>query len=106
MSGLAIKMQVGLGSQILSTKQVHENKQPSVEVHSVVWPPSERCVCVNYGTLGNTEIILCVMQRCMRLFVRENMKYEKLLSYLICCKLGDVAIANVESDVACRRPGR
>ena len=27
-----------------STKQVCENKQSSVEVHSVVWPPSERDV--------------------------------------------------------------
>ena len=35
------KMEVGLGSHITSTKQVCENKQPSVEVHSVAWPASE-----------------------------------------------------------------
>ena len=38
------KMEVGLGSHITSTKQVCENKQPSIEVHSVVWPPSEHDV--------------------------------------------------------------
>ena len=38
------KMEVGLGSHITSTKQVCENKQPSIEVHSVAWPPSERDV--------------------------------------------------------------
>jgi hypothetical protein len=38
------KMEVGLGSHITNTKQVCENKQPSVEVHSVAWPPSERDV--------------------------------------------------------------
>ena len=35
------KMEVGLGSHITSTKQVCENKQPSVEVRSVVRPSSE-----------------------------------------------------------------
>ena len=38
------KMEVGLGSHITSTKQVCENKQPSVEVHSVAWPPNEHGV--------------------------------------------------------------
>ena len=38
------KKEVGLRSHITSTKQVCENKQPSVEVHSVAWPPSERDV--------------------------------------------------------------
>ena len=38
------KMEVGLGSHINSTEQVCENKQPSVEVHLVAWPPSERDV--------------------------------------------------------------
>ena len=38
------KMEVGLGSHITSTKQVCENKQPSIEVHLVAWPPSERDV--------------------------------------------------------------
>ena len=32
------KKEVGLRSHITSTKQVCENKQSSVEVHSVVWP--------------------------------------------------------------------
>ena len=41
---VCVKMEVGLGSQITSTKQVCENKQSSVEVHSVAWPPSERDV--------------------------------------------------------------
>ena len=40
----AKKMEVGLRSHITSTKQVCENKQSSIEVHSVVWPPSERDV--------------------------------------------------------------
>ena len=35
------KMEVGLGSHITSIKQVCANKQPSVEVHSLAWPPSE-----------------------------------------------------------------
>ena len=35
------KMEVKLGSHITSTKQVCENKQQSVEVHSVVRPSSE-----------------------------------------------------------------
>ena len=38
------KMEVGLESHITSTKKVCENKRPSVEVHLVVWPPSERDV--------------------------------------------------------------
>ena len=38
------KMEAGLVSHITSTKQVCENKQPSAEVHSVAWPPSERDV--------------------------------------------------------------
>ena len=38
------KMEDGLVSLITSTKQVCENKQPSVEVHLVPWPPSERDV--------------------------------------------------------------
>jgi hypothetical protein len=45
-SDVCIKMKVGFGSQITSSKQVRENKQRSVEVHSVAWPPppSERDV--------------------------------------------------------------
>ena len=38
------KMEVGLESHITSTMQVCENKQPSVEVHSVPWPSSDRDV--------------------------------------------------------------
>ena len=38
------KMKVGLGSQITRTKQVCQNKQRSIEVHSAAWPPSERDV--------------------------------------------------------------
>ena len=38
------KMEVGLGSHITYTKQVCENKQPSVEVRSVAWPLSEHDV--------------------------------------------------------------
>ena len=35
------EMEVGLGSHTTSIKQVCENKQPSVEIHSVAWPLSE-----------------------------------------------------------------
>ena len=38
------KMEVEHGSHMTSTKQVCENKQSSVEGHSVVWPLSERDV--------------------------------------------------------------
>ena len=38
------KMEVGLGTHITSTKQVCENKQPSIEVHSMAWPSSEHDV--------------------------------------------------------------
>jgi hypothetical protein len=44
MNDVCEKMEVGIGSHIASTKQVCENKQLSVEVHSVGWPPSERDV--------------------------------------------------------------
>ena len=41
---VCVKMEVGLESQITSTKKVCENKQSSVEVHLLAWPPSERDV--------------------------------------------------------------
>ena len=44
MNDVCEKMEVGLRSHITSTKQVCENKQLSLEVHSVASPPSERDV--------------------------------------------------------------